>query len=358
MSPMSLTRRQLLLSATTTPLLAACATDLSRYRGESIPDLASRRGVCAVALATVKAGAAEPVRVIGGCADGASLPVAPVFQAASLTKPVMAFGALRLALAGQLDLQSAVSSFLPRGYVHYRSALARNPGDPGDVVPVSMLSRISVASLLNHTSGLPNWSSGALSIGFEPGERWQYSGEGYMLLQAVVEAVTGMGISAYADEHVFTPLGMRDSSLVWKDSYGSRAMRGTSSTGSPRGVRFKYPVAAASLYTTADDYAKFLSSLLSDERLLALCLSRPVSADRSLGLEWGYGWGIERTVAGPNLWHWGNNPGFRAFAMVSPSSKDGFVIFTNSDRGMALAVPLAYQVLPTEHNAFRFAMVG
>lgn len=354
---MPLTRRQLLLSTTTVPLLASCATDLHRHRGDSISELASRRGVCAVAMATVKAGAAQPARVISGCAD-AALPAAPVFQAASLTKPVIACSALRLSRAGQLDLQSAVSRFLPRGYVHYRSVLARNPGDPGDVVPVGMLSRISVASLLNHTSGLPNWSSGALSIGFEPGERWQYSGEGYVLLQTVIEAVTGMGIAAYADEHVFKPLGMHDSSLVWKDAYAGRAVRGTSSLGSPRDVRFKYPVAAGSLYTTADDYAKFLSSLLSDEQLLSLCLSRPVSADRSLGLEWGYGWGIERTVAGPTLWHWGNNPGFRAFTMVSPSSKDGFVIFTNSERGMALAVPLAYQVLPTEHNAFRFGMVG
>ncbi len=98
--------------------------------------------------------------------------------------------------------------------------------------------------------------------------------------------------------------------------------------------------------------------MLADERLVALTLSNPVPVDRRLGLDWGYGWGIERTATRPNLWHWGNNPGFRSFTVVSPASKDGFVIFTNSDRGMALAVPLANQVLPMEHNAFRFRMVG
>jgi CubicO group peptidase (beta-lactamase class C family) len=220
------------------------------------------------------------------------------------------------------------------------------------------LSRIPVGSLLNHTSGLPNWTSGPLAIRFEPGERWQYSGEGYVLLQAVMEAATGMGLAAYMHEHVFHPLGMRDSSLVWNDAYAGRAVAGTSAAGATREARFRSPVAAASLYTTAGDYASFLSGLLADEGLLALSMSRAVRVDRRLGIDWGCGWGIERTAAGPHLWQWGSNPGFRAFSMVSPLSRDGFVILTNSDRGMALAVPLADETLPGEHNAFRFSMVS
>ena len=167
-----------------------------------------------------------------------------------------------------------------------------------------------------------------------------------------------MSLAAYFDEDVFRPLAMHDTSLIWKSSFGSRALPGTSELWPVRQVRFLTPVAAASLYTTAFDYALFLSALLTDEKITALTMTKPVMVDRGLGLEWGYGWGIERAAGGPYLSQWGNNPGFRAFAMVSASSKDGFAFFTNSGRGMPLAVPLAYATLPTEHNAFRFPMVS
>lgn len=349
---MTVTRRQLLLASTAaSPLLASCATDLMRYRDQPVAEVAASLGVCAAAFATLQAGRVQATVVAGSC--GAA-PEA-VFQAASLTKPVVAYAALRLALAGELDLQAPVSRYLPKGYVHYQHVLRRKPGDASDTVPASTLARIPVGTLLNHSSGLPNWTGGALAPAFEPGQRWHYSGEGYVLLQTVMEAVTGMPIAPWMDAHVFLPLGMRDSSLVWSSAYDGRTVQANGVAG---GMRWDVPVAAASLYTTAGDYARLLAAVAADERLLALAMSAPVVADKALGLEWGYGWGIERTAVGPMLWQWGNNPGFRNFAMVSPGSGDGFVLLTNSDRGMALAVPLAQQVLPMEHPAFRFSLVG
>lgn len=350
---MPLTRRQWLLSgAAASPLLASCAADLTRYQGQPVAEVADRLGVCAAAYATLQAGRVQPTALAGHC----KAPADAVFQAASLTKPVVAYGALRLALAGQLDLQAPVAHYLPQGYVHYQHALRRAPGDASDTVPASTLARIPVAALLNHTSGLPNWTSGALAPGFEPGQRWRYSGEGYVLLQAVMEAVTGTPIAPWMQAQVFEPLGMRDSSLVWNSAYEGRAVHANGAAAG--GLRWNVPVAAASLYTTAGDFARLLAAFVTDERLLALVLSAPVVADKALGLEWGHGWGIERTPAGPMLWQWGNNPGFRNFAMVSPTSRDGFVLLTNSDRGMALAVPLAQQVLPGEHPVFRSPLLG
>jgi len=72
----------------------------------------------------------------------------------------------------------------------------------------------------------------------------------------------------------------------------------------------------------------------------------------------GLGWGIERAPGGPYIWQWGNNPGFRNFAMASLDSKDGFVILTNNDNGMPLAASLARTTLPTEHAAFLFPWVA
>lgn len=286
------------------------------------------------------------------------MPDDAVFQAASLTKPMVAFGALRLVLAGLLDLDAPVSRYLPCGYTHFHSLLARAPGDASDSVAASVLSSIPVAALLNHTSGLPNWARGKLAFDFKTGTRFGYSGEGYVLLQSVIEAVTGMGLAAYFDEQVFTPLGIQSTSLVWKEAFAARYQAAASVTGPVRQVQFRAPVAAASLYTTAANYAKFMAAFLADERLIALALSKPVLVDRELGLDWGQGWGIERAEGGPYFWQWGNNPGVRAFAMASSASKDGFVMLSNSDQGMALAVPLAYATLPGEHKVFRFSKVG
>lgn len=151
---------------------------------------------------------------------------------------------------------------------------------------------------------------------------------------------------------------MPDTSLVWRDSFAARVVTGTSMFGLTRQIRFLRPVAAASLYTTANDYAKFMSAALSDDQIVSLVLSSPAQVDSALGLQWGLGWGIENSPGGPYVWQWGNNPGYRAFAMASVASKDGFVILTNSERGMPLAASLAHSVLPAEHNAFRFSWVA
>ena len=97
---------------------------------------------------------------------------------------------------------------------------------------------------------------------------------------------------------------------------------------------------------------------LRQKNLIALTLSSPVMVNPALGIEWGHGWGIERGNHGVKLWQWGNNPGFRSFAMCSLESGNGFVALTNHHQGMVMAERIAQQVLPGEHKAFRFFMVG
>jgi CubicO group peptidase (beta-lactamase class C family) len=84
-------------------------------------------------------------------------------------------------------------------------------------------------------------------------------------------------------------------------------------------LRFPEPIVPSSLYTTAGDYARFITALLADAEILRLTTTAPVTVDGRLGLEWGLGWGLERGGDGLNLWHWGSNPGYRSFVMVSQS---------------------------------------
>lgn len=347
-----LQRRQLLLAAAGLPVLSGCASDPSGFVGRPLQEVADALRVGEASYVVLRAG--RPQAPVGLSGTGAQVLPDAVFQAASLTKPVVACAALRLAVAGRLDLDAPVSTYLPGGYRHFHRVLARGAGDASDDVPASVLSGIRLAMLLNHTSGFPNWTSSTLAPEFQPGARWQYAGEGFMLLQAVLEAVTGQELNAWLQAELFQPLGLRDSSLVWRADLAPRAV---AAGGDAASVRFKRAVAAASLYTTAADYAAFMAALWADRRMLELTVSHPVPVDPAHGLAWGYGWGLLQGGAGPCLWQWGNNPGFRAFAMLSAATGDGFVILTNSPGGIGLAASLAGQVLPETRSVFGFPLL-
>jgi CubicO group peptidase (beta-lactamase class C family) len=79
--------------------------------------------------------------------------------------------------------------------------------------------RLQARIVLSHRTGFPNWRDGdSLTIYFTPGERFSYSGEGYVYLQRAVEHITGKPLSEYMSEAVFTPLGM-SSSYVWRPAF-------------------------------------------------------------------------------------------------------------------------------------------
>lgn len=178
-----------------------------------------------------------------------------------------------------------------------------------------------------------------------------------MILQAVIEAVTGREFSNFMNTQVFEPLGMKQSSLVWRPEFQSTIQIGQAGSMPSNPVRFVHASAAASLYTTAKDYAQFMVGLLANRAALELSVKDSVGVDEQLGLRWGLGWGIEQTTRGQLLWQWGNNPGYRSFAMLSADTGDGFVLLSSSQNGMALAVPLAYDVFAVEHSVFGFRML-
>lgn len=354
----NLFRRRILLATAAAPLLSACATDLTRYARTPVSDVASREGVCYSTYVTLASGIAQPPVVVQGCAAPAGTGAEGILQAASLTKPVVAFATLELVRAGLIDLGSPVSRYLPDGYLHRQRPFAGPDDRHGDRVPAGTLARIPVSTLLNHSSGLPNWSSDPLAPDFEPGQRWQYSGEGYLLLQTVIMTVTGQRMEAVVSRLVFEPLGMRDSRLWLTDDIRDRVVSGVGWLGRQSHFEFTEANAAASLYTTAGDYGKFLGALASREDLRKLTVADPVLVDPALGLTWGYGWGIEAAAGGPYLWQWGNNPGYRAFAMLSVATGNGFVLLTNDEKGLRLAASLAEATIPADHKVFRFHMLG
>jgi CubicO group peptidase (beta-lactamase class C family) len=111
-----------------------------------------------------------------------------VFQAASLTKPIFAYLVIKLARTGIIDLDAPLSDYL------FEPSLQDDP----------MLPKITARRVLCHTTGLPNWrGKNSLHIHFTPGERWAYSGEGYVYLQHVIEHQTSQTLQDFKPYRIY-----------------------------------------------------------------------------------------------------------------------------------------------------------
>jgi CubicO group peptidase (beta-lactamase class C family) len=333
-------------------LLCGCATS----NPTTLKGLADKHHVCGVAIAVIKNRQLETIDSATGCSPALMVNSDSVFQAASLSKPVFAYAVLKLVAQGKMALDAPVMKYLPNGYRHRFDPLKT---EPSELVTDARLQAITVRMVLNHTSGLPNWASGPLNFDSTPGTKWEYSGEGYVLLQRAVEAVSGQALDLFMEAQVFKPLAMNKSSYVWNERIAHNILPGTKANGAARTTMdLKSPVAAFSLYTTAADYGKFLVTVLNDEDVIKQLSASPVAVDPGLGLSWGLGWGIAHAQDDSHIWQWGNNTGYRAFAIASVRTGDGFVMLTNSENGLKLAAPVARRIMPGEHKLFESSMLG
>jgi len=346
-------------------LLASCASAPQADLTPTAPaeallaPLARQHHVCAAALALVRHAALQSVTTASGCDGAQAVQPDSVFQAASLSKPVFAYAVLKLVQQGRLALDTPVLQYLPQGYRHAFNPLHPDLAAQSDAVTDPRLGAVTVRMLLQHTAALPNWAGGPLRFEGTPGERWSYSGEGYVLLQRAVETVMRRPLDEVMQALVFDPLGMGHSNYRWTPRIGEHLLPGTHANGAPRKqVLMNQPVAAYSLYTTADDYARFVIAWLRDPALQAMTAESPVDVDTGLNLAWGLGWGLETSTDGTRFWQWGNNPGYRAFVLAEPVSGDALVLLTNSDAGLELVEPLVRSHLPGEHKVLRSSFLS
>ena len=185
---------------------------------------------------------------------------------------------------------------------------------------------ITVRHVLTHTTGLPNWRPEGRPLGplRPPGQRFGYSGEGFVLLQEHLERRTGASITSLARQHVFRRLGMNDSYLDQPGSHGYRP-----------------------LITTAADYGRFLAHVLRLDDARWKPLWR-IDDERA----WGAGWGIE---IGPPIhgWQWGMNDDASNFVIGCPSTGDGVVVLTDDPDGRSFYRAVVERELPGDHASLR-----
>jgi len=267
-----------------------------------------------------------------------------LFEVASLSKPVFAYAVLKLCETEVLDLDTPLENYLTKPYL---------PKEP-------RLKILTTRHVLSHTTGFPNWrpEGKELEMYFTPGERFSYSGEGYMYLQTVVEQITGQDPAGFMDANVLKPLGMENSHFVLTEMIDLPIAIGHDEKGEAKEkYLWKEMYAAASLHCNTKDYGRFLCAVLqpapnNSSHLAPATIKEMLTPQIQVNdsapwdddwpkpkiqindqVAWGLGWGIQHTTTGDAIWHWGDNGNYRAFVVGYPEEGDGIVILTNGRKG-------------------------
>jgi len=279
-----------------------------------------------------------------------------IFEAASLTKPFFAYLAMKLVDEGVFDLDTPLVNYVAR------EEIEKGLGHSMDLEGFrrDWLEKITARHVLSHSSGLPHGESGTpYPIFFEPGTQYKYSAEGYFFLQKAVEKLKGQKLDVLMKQYVLDPLGMTRSAMVWQDAYEKTMASGHDAFGAPQDIR-KYTEAhsAASLYTTASDYARFVCAVLNGEGLkektLKDMLTPQIVVDKDKGLAWSLGFGLQTDANGTAFWQWGDYGIFRNYIIAYPKQKTGVVYLANSFYGLDLCHELVGRSIGGEARGVEF----
>jgi CubicO group peptidase (beta-lactamase class C family) len=172
--------------------------------------------------------------------------------------------------------------------------------------------KVTIFNLLTHTSGIPSFtgfpeyhSTEAIAatpeqlvarfrdkpLEFQPGEKWNYSNSGYVLLGYLIEKISQQSYRQFVQENIFNPLGMKDSGY---DSNSEIILhRASGYTPGPNGVTnagyidMTIPLSAGALYSTTEDLLRWEQGLMGGKLLSPASLEKmtnPFKNDYAFGL--------------------------------------------------------------------------
>ncbi|NMH59149.1 serine hydrolase [Alteromonas sp. MYP5] len=180
-------------------------SDPAQELKQMLPVLLNEAGIPGISLAYIDVDATPQILSLtqGVTNINGNLSVKPdtVFQAASLSKPVLAYLVLKMVEQNKLTLDTRLHTL----YVDSR------------MTEKAYREQLTPRIILSHQSGLPNWGDDKLTFNHEPGITFEYSGEGYVYLQKVLEKISGMSYEALVDKEVFQPLNMINSRFTWNE---------------------------------------------------------------------------------------------------------------------------------------------
>lgn len=277
-------------------------------------------------IGVIKDGKLQQVKVFGEIKKGISAPYNTIFNVASLTKPITAIVTLKLVSLGKWNLDEPICKYWT---------------DP-DVSKDKNCKILTTRHILSHQTGFTNWrgnnNDGKLHFEFQPGTKYQYSGEGFEYLRKSLEAKFHKSLNELATELIFKPLQMTDTKYFWDNKTdSSRFALGYNEKGiAYETEKNKTANGADNLLTTVEDYGKFLTSVMNSEGLNEKVFNDMVKnqVETKNGKHFGLGFELYDFGNGEcALSHGGADKGCQTIVFVFPKTKQGLIIFTNVNDG-------------------------
>lgn len=288
------------------------------------------------------------------------LDTATIMYGASFSKAVFGYLTMKLVQEKILDLDKPLYQYLSKPIPDYQYF--------SDLKSDERWKLITARMCLSHTTGLPNvrWfnptestpafdSLGIMKIYFTPGTKYAYSGEGFKLLQLVVEQITKKTLEELAVEKVFNPIGMTRTGYIWHDSFGDDNVAvGHMNDGLIDKKRKRtLGVAGGSLVTTIADYSKFIEHVMRKKGLKRKLFNEMISPqieiysktqfppitpettteNRNIHLAYGLGWGLLQCPYGKAFFKEGNGDSWRNYNINFIDKGISIIVMTNSENG-------------------------
>ena len=327
-------------------------------RPQSLQARMAAAGVPAVSVAVFRDGQLAWARAWGlrDAAVGGTVDTGTLFQAASISKPVTALGAMLLSEAGRLALDADIGQAVP-GWLA-----------PAPITPRQLLSHtagLSVSGFPGYAVGQPLPTTAQVLAGGAPantpavrvdgpvGQQARYSGGGYVLLQALMSERAGLPFAAWMQSAVLGKLAMGHSNFQ-QPLQGLAALKAASGHRQGRPIPGRWHVypelAAAGLWTTPTDLGRVAAALQDSLAGRPAPLLTPATVRQMLTPQpggYGMGWVLETRAGEPVFGHLGLNEGYEALlaASASPHSpQHAVVVMSNGQGGTAVAQALVRAV--------------
>jgi CubicO group peptidase (beta-lactamase class C family) len=263
----------------------------------------------------------------GSTSGGEPLTASTPIYTASLSKQMTAACAAVLAQRGELEMESALSHWMPelpawaqavrlRHLVHHTAAL---PDDSRIDAVITTGPDRTTAAVVHALAQFP-------VLDRQPGDEYVYSNAGYVCLARAVERATGQTLSQFARRHLFTPLGMANT-CYWSGPQPAPA--GAAPLANPHPAPLS--LGDGGVWATATDLLRWNQALNDDVLGISTLLQTPGRRNDGTPLDYAWGVGV-RLHAGHRLYrHGGGWPGVQAQLIRIPDLRASLVILALAD---------------------------
>lgn len=325
--------------------------------------LMARGQVQGLALALIDSGVVRHVAAYG-VRNAARDPLTPrtVMYGASLTKSAFAYLVLQLVDEGRLDLDAPLPQLLPQPLPEYE--------DYADLAGDARWRTLTPRMVLNHTTGFANFRwlepDGKLRFHFDPGTRYGYSGEGFYILQLVLEEGLKLDVGEEMERRLFTPFGLTRTSMQWRADFRPDLADGFGADGTvePHDERSRAS-AAGSMDTSIEDQARLWAAIVRGDGITPASRTEfsrpqfPITSraqfptldstrgrfDTSVGLSAGLGIVTFRDASGPAWFKGGHNDWTGNMVVCLEAPQRCLVLLANDVRAERIYPSLVRAVL-------------